>query len=111
MKLNRVNNPFPQSRSPQRNRDRSESNSIPHRKDRSASRETLCRVRPLTPIRVKAFQDQDLFEVVLLGPQQTYKRTTGKTKVRLNRVKIATENDAKEPKPKTKIYSLSTQIQ
>ena len=74
------------------NRDRSESDLTPHRSDRPASREPLCRVSPLTSTRVNIFQDEDLFEEVRLGPQQIYKRTTEKPKVRLNRVKIAAES-------------------
>ena len=104
--LKRVNHPSLSRRSPQRNRDRSDSDSTPHRRQRSMSGETLCRVKPTTLTIVNIFQDEDLFEEVRLGPQQTFKRATEKPRIRLNRVTMAAKNEesktstpnAKEPK-------------
>ena len=53
----------------------------------------------MTSTRVHIFQDEDLFDEVRLGPQQTYKRTTEKPRLRLNRVKMAAKN--KEAKKKS----------
>ena len=84
MTLNRVNNPTLTRKSPQRNRDRSDSDSTAHR--RLTSRETLCRVKPTTSNMLNIFQEEDMFEEVILGPQQTFVRTTERPSVRLNRV-------------------------
>ena len=57
----------------------------------------------MTSTRVHIFQDEDLFDEVRLGPQQTYKRTTEKPRLRLNRVKMAAKNkEAKKKCPKCK---------
>ena len=62
MTVNRVNNSSPTRISPQRNRDRSDSDSTPHRRQRSMSRETLCRVKPTRSNRVNIFHEEDMFE-------------------------------------------------
>ena len=62
--LKRVNNTSPTRKSPQRNRDRSDSDSTPHRRQRSTSRYTLCRVRPSHKMNI--FQEEDMFEEVRL---------------------------------------------
>ena len=46
-----------------------------------------------------------------LGPQQTFKRTTERPRIRLNRVRMATENDAKEPKSQSQnIFAEDTDL-
>ena len=90
--LNRVNNPSQRRRSPLRNRYRSISDSTPHRRQSSTSRETLYRVKPMTSTWMNIFQDEDLFEEVRLGLQQPNKRKIEKPRLMLNRVKMAAKN-------------------
>ena len=74
----------------ERGKQKSDSDTILLRRQRSSSRETLCRVRANKPANL--FQEEpDMFESIKLNLQKTFMQTAAR-KVRLNRVKEKNKN-------------------